>query len=109
MLSCRAAYLGLLACLVTTTALGMQPHLLGSALVEPESEADSSHEEPGEKEVNSDSRIHVRRRGTIVVPTMNALPSLPGDPNPPVKTLLRVSSRAAAHGKRNGYGGPLRL
>ncbi|MBC7854260.1 MAG: hypothetical protein IAF94_12575 [Pirellulaceae bacterium] len=110
MLTRRAAYLGLLACLVTTTALGMQPQLLGSTFVEPESEADSPKEEPGEKkEVNSDSRIHVRRRGTVFVPTMDLLPALLGDSYRPLKTPLRASCRAAPCGNHNGYGGPLRL
>ncbi|MGI8978930.1 MAG: hypothetical protein ACR2FY_06875 [Pirellulaceae bacterium] len=109
MLTRRAAYLGLLACLVTTTALGMQPQRLGSALVELESGADSPIEEPAEKEVKSDSGIPVRRRGTLLVPTMDASPALLWDSAPPVTAPLRASVGNSPCGNRNGYGGPLRL
>ena len=108
MLTRRIPYLGLLACLVTTTALGWQPALLGKAFIEQETEADAPGEEPGEEESKCDTGIPVRRRGTVLVP--------------PVAELLQIERResnrsftqpiascAAVCGNHNGFGGPLRL
>jgi hypothetical protein len=108
MLTRRVAHLGLLACLVATTALGLQPALLRSAFIESETEADGPGEEPGEEESKSDTGIPVRRRGTVLFPPMELLSLERRESNRSI--MLPVpSSLAAVSGNRNGYGGPLRL
>ena len=109
MLTRRAAYLGLIVCLATTTVLGMQPQLIGIALVEPESGTDSPTEEPGGEKVKSDSGIPLRRRGTVLVLTVEVLPVKRSDPHRSVSSSLFVSTHTAVLRDRNGFGGPLRL
>lgn len=109
MLTSRAAYFGLIVCLATTTVLGMQPQLIGIALVEPESGTDSPTEEPGEEKVKSDSGIPLRRRGTFLVLPVEVLSVKRRESVRTASCSLVASAHAAAFSAHNGFGGPLRL
>ena len=109
MLTRRIAYLGLLACLVTATALGVQPGRTGSLFVEQESESDAPAEESSEKEIESECGFPVRRRNAALVLAIKALPVEVDQPPRSVKVPPSFSCPGAPQSARNGFGGPLRL
>lgn len=109
MLIFRVAYLGLLACLMMTTALGLQPKRLGNAFVEQETEADAPTEESGEEEVECESGIPARRRSTALSTVELFPPVVLRDSPRSRKTPLPSSAPAVPLAGRNGFGGPLRL
>ena len=109
MLTRRVVYLGLLICLVTTTALGMHPKRMGSVLLEQEIEADDAMEESGEEEVEADAGFLVRRRGTALIFGVEVQPLDLRVPPRSLGSSVLVSCHARPFAEHNGFGGPLRL
>lgn len=104
----RFLHLGLLACVVVTTALGTQPKSLVSAQSEQETEADSPTEESGEEEVESTNGVPCCRRGTLEwsVEDFGESPHKLPRQSPRTRSLVISPRRFADH---NGFGGNMRL
>jgi hypothetical protein len=106
----RFLYLGLLTCVVATTALGMQPKWLVSVPGEQETETDSPTEESGEEEIESTSGLPICRRNTVPAA---AIKDFGGTtlrvPQSSPKTREPVISPRRRYAEHNGFGGNMRL
>ena len=107
---CRFLYLGLVTCVVSTTALAMQPKCLASAPFEQESETDSPTEESGEEEIESTSGLPTCRRNTIPAAAIKESggKTLRVPQNSP-QTREHAVSPSCHRAQHNGFGGNLRL
>jgi hypothetical protein len=109
MLTRRLAYLGLLLCLVATTALGVQPKRAESTFVEQEAEADAPAGESGEEEIEGESGILLFRRRTALDITLTVMTGAPSE-SPRSEDVCELPTRhQLGLASRNGFGGPLRL
>jgi hypothetical protein len=113
MLSRHRAYYGLLACLVATLTLGIQPLRLGKmAAQQPASQsapAQESDDEKQESEEESEELAPVRRKALLGVEPEGEGLFLPSSPARSAPKPPNVQTPCRELAARNGIGGPLRL
>ena len=106
----RFLYLGLLTCVISTTALGMQPKWLVSASGEQETETDAPTEESGEEEIESTSGLPICRRNTVQAAAIkDSGGTTLGIPQNSPRMCEQVVSPGRRCAQHNGFGGNMRL